>query len=244
MLGESRAEGARRPQGHQPRRLLRDADGRDAGRRGRRSRRPPARHGRSEGEGAHGRRPAARAGRTTSSTASPSAPAPTCTPRCCTDARAITTSRPCSRRSRARCAWRARRTRGWRRCCRARRGCCEEAPVIALVDYGAGNLTSVRKALTTLGAEFVTPREPAECTERRGARRAGRRPLRRHRGARRARGARRFADAVRGGHAAPRHLRRHAVAVRGQRRGARACRGLGVLPGRIQRLDGDAGRRG
>ena len=35
--------------------------------------------------------------------------------------------------------------------------------MIALVDYGAGNLTSVRKALTTLGATFETPREPAEC---------------------------------------------------------------------------------
>ena len=35
--------------------------------------------------------------------------------------------------------------------------------MIALVDYGAGNLTSVRKALTTLGAAFETPREPAEC---------------------------------------------------------------------------------
>jgi imidazole glycerol-phosphate synthase subunit HisH len=32
--------------------------------------------------------------------------------------------------------------------------------VIALVDYGAGNLTSVRKALSTLGAEFTTPRTP------------------------------------------------------------------------------------
>ena len=39
--------------------------------------------------------------------------------------------------------------------------------VIALVDYGAGNLTSVRKALTTLGAEFETPREPAELRRRR-----------------------------------------------------------------------------
>jgi len=29
--------------------------------------------------------------------------------------------------------------------------------VIALVDYRAGNLTSVRKALTALGADFVTP---------------------------------------------------------------------------------------
>jgi glutamine amidotransferase len=33
--------------------------------------------------------------------------------------------------------------------------------VIALIDYGAGNLTSVRKALTHLGAEFTTPTAPA-----------------------------------------------------------------------------------
>ena len=35
--------------------------------------------------------------------------------------------------------------------------------MIALIDYGAGNLTSVRKALTALGAEFATPRSPADC---------------------------------------------------------------------------------
>ena len=35
--------------------------------------------------------------------------------------------------------------------------------MIALIDYGAGNLTSVRKALTSLGAEFATPASPAEC---------------------------------------------------------------------------------
>jgi glutamine amidotransferase len=35
--------------------------------------------------------------------------------------------------------------------------------VIALIDYGAGNLTSVRKALSTLGAEFETPRSAADC---------------------------------------------------------------------------------
>jgi glutamine amidotransferase len=34
--------------------------------------------------------------------------------------------------------------------------------VIALVDYGAGNLTSVRKALSALGAEFMTPDAPAQ----------------------------------------------------------------------------------
>jgi imidazole glycerol-phosphate synthase subunit HisH len=34
--------------------------------------------------------------------------------------------------------------------------------VIALVDYGAGNLTSVRKALDAVGARFWTPIDPAE----------------------------------------------------------------------------------
>jgi glutamine amidotransferase len=34
--------------------------------------------------------------------------------------------------------------------------------VIALVDYGAGNLTSVRKALSALGAEYTTPAAPGE----------------------------------------------------------------------------------
>jgi imidazole glycerol-phosphate synthase subunit HisH len=34
--------------------------------------------------------------------------------------------------------------------------------VIALVDYGAGNLTSVRKALSALGARFTTPASPEE----------------------------------------------------------------------------------
>jgi len=34
--------------------------------------------------------------------------------------------------------------------------------VIALVDYGAGNLTSVRKALAALGARFWTPATAAE----------------------------------------------------------------------------------
>lgn len=35
--------------------------------------------------------------------------------------------------------------------------------MIALVDYGAGNLTSVRKALGALGAAFQTPKSPAAC---------------------------------------------------------------------------------
>ena len=40
--------------------------------------------------------------------------------------------------------------------------------MIALIDYGAGNLTSVRKALTALGAEFTTPRLPEECGQASG----------------------------------------------------------------------------
>lgn len=35
--------------------------------------------------------------------------------------------------------------------------------MIALIDYGAGNLTSVKKALTSLGADFVVPSAPEEC---------------------------------------------------------------------------------
>ena len=35
--------------------------------------------------------------------------------------------------------------------------------MIALIDYGAGNLTSVRKALTALGADFVVPASPEAC---------------------------------------------------------------------------------
>jgi glutamine amidotransferase len=37
--------------------------------------------------------------------------------------------------------------------------------VIALVDYGAGNLTSVRKALAAVGAEVQTPQRPSDLAE-------------------------------------------------------------------------------
>ena len=39
---------------------------------------------------------------------------------------------------------------------------------IALIDYGAGNLTSVRKALTHLGARYETPASPAALGRARG----------------------------------------------------------------------------
>ena len=35
--------------------------------------------------------------------------------------------------------------------------------MIALIDYGAGNLTSVKKALAALGAEFAVPEAPEGC---------------------------------------------------------------------------------
>ena len=34
--------------------------------------------------------------------------------------------------------------------------------VIALIDYGAGNLTSVRKALSAVGADVLIPRHPED----------------------------------------------------------------------------------
>jgi imidazole glycerol-phosphate synthase subunit HisH len=40
--------------------------------------------------------------------------------------------------------------------------------VIALIDYGAGNLTSVRKALSALGTEFTVPASPRECADAAG----------------------------------------------------------------------------
>jgi hypothetical protein len=57
--------------------------------------------------------------------------------------------------------------------------------VIALIDYGAGNLTSVRKALTSLGAGYATPASPGELRRLLRADRSWRRQLRRHGSARR-----------------------------------------------------------
>ena len=37
--------------------------------------------------------------------------------------------------------------------------------MIALIDYGAGNLTSVKKALTSLGVDYVVPDRPAQCAD-------------------------------------------------------------------------------
>ena len=39
---------------------------------------------------------------------------------------------------------------------------------IALIDYGAGNLTSVKKALAAVGADFFVPEEPGALADARG----------------------------------------------------------------------------
>jgi glutamine amidotransferase len=40
--------------------------------------------------------------------------------------------------------------------------------VIALIDYGAGNLTSVKKALAAVGARVFVPAQPADLADARG----------------------------------------------------------------------------
>ena len=40
--------------------------------------------------------------------------------------------------------------------------------MIALIDYGAGNLTSVKKALASLGAELIVPGAPEQCSDAAG----------------------------------------------------------------------------
>jgi glutamine amidotransferase len=113
--------------------------------------------------------------------------------------------------------------------------------VIALVDYGAGNLTSVRKALNTLGADYETPREPAECLKASGLIVPG---VGHFAATAVLEGAWRdtIADAVRSG--IP--LLGICVGMQWLFEGsdeAPGVKGLGVLPGRIQRLAGDADRR-
>ena len=61
--------------------------------------------------------------------------------------------------------------------------------MIALIDYGAGNLTSVKKALTALGAGFTVPAAPHDLNAAAGADRSWRRTFCGHARARCAPGA-------------------------------------------------------
>lgn len=113
--------------------------------------------------------------------------------------------------------------------------------MIALVDYGAGNLTSVRKALNTLGAQYETPREPSECLTAAGLIVPGvgnfaatavlEGPWR---------------DTIAGAVRRGTPLLGICVGMQWLFEGsdeAPGVKGLGVLPGQIQRLDGNAERR-
>ena len=113
--------------------------------------------------------------------------------------------------------------------------------MIALVDYGAGNLTSVRKALSALGAEFMTPERPSELRDARAVIVPGVG----HFAATSAldeEWRQTIGDAARDG--TP--LFGICVGMQWLFEGsdeAPGVRGLGVLPGQIQRLEGDAGKR-
>src|SRR5260370_27962958 len=77
----------------------------------------------------------------------------------------ITRSRRSSRRLRGRYAGLARGMNGCERCCQVRRDCCRDEGwilMIAVIDYKAGNLTSVVKALNYLGARDVTVTQDPE----------------------------------------------------------------------------------
>ena len=113
--------------------------------------------------------------------------------------------------------------------------------MIALVDYGAGNLTSVRKALSSLDAEFVVPESPALCADAEGLIVPGvghfastsrlDKPWRTA-----------IADAVRAG--TP--LLGICVGMQWLFEGsdeAPDVPGIGLLPGQVARLRGDAARR-
>ena len=113
--------------------------------------------------------------------------------------------------------------------------------MIALIDYGAGNLTSVRKALTALDADFTTPRTPDECAHVSGlivpgvgnfaATAALEGPWR---------------DAIAGAVAAGTPLLGICLGMQWLFEGsdeAPEVAGLAVLPGRVRRLRGDAEQR-
>ena len=113
--------------------------------------------------------------------------------------------------------------------------------MIALVDYGAGNLTSVRKALTSLGAEFHTPLAPEECGTATGLIVPGVGHF-----AATARLAGPWRDAIRSAVDRGTPLLGICVGMQWLFEGSEEAPevpGLGVLPGRVQRLQGDAALR-
>jgi imidazole glycerol-phosphate synthase subunit HisH len=111
---------------------------------------------------------------------------------------------------------------------------------IALVDYGAGNLTSVRKAFTHLGAEIYTPQSAADLSSASAVVVPGVG----HFSATRSLSPDWHA-AVRDGLAAGRPLLGICVGMQWLYEGsveAPECPGLGVVPGRCTKLTGGADR--
>ena len=109
--------------------------------------------------------------------------------------------------------------------------------MIAVLDYGIGNLRSAEKALQHLGADAASGHRPRRGRRRRRGRPARRRRLRclcRGAAAQRPRGGGR--DGARRGHAVPRHLRRHADALRGLGGGPRHRRPRRPARPRSERL--------
>ncbi len=113
--------------------------------------------------------------------------------------------------------------------------------MIALVDYGAGNLTSVRKALSALGAEFAMPESPAACAGAAGLIVPGVGHF-----ASTARLDEPWRTAIAGAVRAGTPLLGICVGMQWLFEGsdeAPEVPGIGLLPGQVARLRGDAGRR-
>ena len=113
--------------------------------------------------------------------------------------------------------------------------------MIALVDYGAGTLTSVRKALTALGADFTVPSTPEDCRRAQALIVPGVG----HFGAT-ARLDAQWRDAIGSAAASGTPLFGICVGMQWLFEGsdeAPEATGLGAIAGRITRLDGNADRR-
>ncbi|MBI3046723.1 MAG: imidazole glycerol phosphate synthase subunit HisH [Acidobacteria bacterium] len=113
--------------------------------------------------------------------------------------------------------------------------------MIALVDYGAGNLTSVKKALTSLGAEFMVPDAPHQCADAAGLIVPGVG----HFAATAALDAS-WREAIAGAVGAGTPLLGICVGMQWLYEGSEEAPevpGLGLVPGRCRRLRGDAARR-
>ena len=113
--------------------------------------------------------------------------------------------------------------------------------MIALIDYGAGNLTSVRKALTALGADYIVPSSVRECEGAAGIIVPG---VGHFAATTRLEGE--WREAIHSATASGVPLFGICVGMQWLFEGSEEApevKGLGVIPGRIARLDNDPARR-